>query len=68
MARNPMLIERDGPSTLPRKAYVKKVGLVDVVEYKANGYFWVIDRRDERRLIHRDRLKFRRLPKAGEQS
>lgn len=48
------------PAELPKKAYVKNLGMVRVLEYHRDGYFHVLDRHDTRRLIHRDRLSFRK--------
>lgn len=44
--------------TLPSTAYLPKIGRVRVLAYKGGGYFEVLDRRDNRRLVHRERLVF----------
>jgi len=46
------------PAKIPTHAILGKLGKVRVVSYDRNGYFHVVDNRDERRYVHRDRLKF----------
>ena len=45
-------------SILPSHAYLPKIGRVRVLAYKGDGYFEVLDGRDNRRLVHRNRLTF----------
>lgn len=45
-------------SDIPTAAYLPKHGRVRVLYYHANGLFWVLTKRDERRLVHRDDLVF----------
>lgn len=41
-----------------RQGYAKNIGTVRVLYYHGDGYFMVLDRKDERRLLHRDRIIF----------
>ena len=43
---------------MSRTAYLPKIGRVRVLAYKGDGYFEVLDRHDNRRLVHRNRLTF----------
>lgn len=45
---------------LPRWARLPGIGRVRVLEYAGDGRFRVLDKRDEVRLVHRDRLTFTR--------
>lgn len=54
------MTDPDVPAELPKKAYIKNLGMVRVIGYHRDGYFHVVDRNDERRLVHRDRLSFRK--------
>lgn len=45
-------------NSIPRRAYLPKVGKVRVLEYVGQGRFTVIDSRDTIRLVPRDRLRF----------
>ena len=44
--------------TTPTWAYLKGVGRVRVLYYMGEGFWSVLDRKDERRIVHRDRLTF----------
>lgn len=46
------------PPPLPRWGRVAGIGKVRILDYKGDGYWWVLDSRDERRLVHRDRITF----------
>lgn len=48
------------PKPLPKKAYLKNIGVVQILGYHRDGYFHVLDNRDTRRLVHRQRLSFRK--------
>jgi len=51
----------DTTNTLPRKAYLRGKGRVRILEYGPTGkpnYFLVLTWRDERVMVHRDRLRF----------
>lgn len=43
---------------IPKKAHLPGIGHVQVLDYAGKGYFNVLDKRDTRRYVHRDRLKF----------
>ena len=43
---------------MPSIAYLPKIGRVRVLTYKGEGYFEVLDRHDNRRLVRRNRLTF----------
>lgn len=45
-------------ASLPKKAHLPGIGHVQVLDYHGNGRFMVLDRKDNRRLVHRDRLTF----------
>lgn len=45
---------------IPREAFVPKFGRVRVLSYNGNDLFWVLTNRDEKRLFHRDELRFRK--------
>lgn len=47
-----------GAAMLPKRALLPGIGHVQVLGYHRNGYFHVLDGRDERRYVHRDRLTF----------
>lgn len=51
-------LEPDPAANLPRWARLPGIGRVQVLSYEGNGRFTVLDRRDVRRLVHRDRLTF----------
>lgn len=46
------------PAKLPTHAILGTIGKVRVSSYAGNGYFHVVDNRDTKRFVHRDRLKF----------
>lgn len=48
---------------LPTYAIIPNIGRCRVLSVDSNGYFTLIDPKDERRLVHRDRLIF--LPERG---
>lgn len=43
---------------IPRSGYVKGIGKVRVMHYNGNGHFWVLDRKDTKRLVHRKEIRF----------
>lgn len=45
---------------MPSTAYLPKIGRVLVLAYKGDDYFEVLDRKDNRRLVKRERLVFTR--------
>lgn len=49
---------------LPTSGYLPGKGRVRVLSYEGNGMFFVLTNRDERVLVHRDRLKFTRGSRA----
>ena len=59
MARDPMLVERGLPTSLPRRAYIKGLGTVTVLEYRGHGYFWVMPKDGHGRLKHSRVIKFK---------
>ena len=58
MARDPVFIERDAPTSLPRPAFIKGLGTVTVLEYRGHGYFWVKPARGHNRLKHYRVIRF----------
>lgn len=49
----------DEPSRpLPLKGYVRGIGKVRILRYAGNDRFYVLDPKDEVRLLHRDRIIF----------
>ncbi len=54
------MVELVTTAPLPRWAILPGVGRVRVLSYDGNGMFTVLDSRDTRRFVHRDRLIFRR--------
>lgn len=46
------------PPKLPTYAIFGTVGKVRVVAYDRDGRFFVVDSKDERRYVHRDKLRF----------
>lgn len=49
---------RQGAAKLPTHAILGTIGRVKVLGYHHSGYFHVLDNRDQRRYVHRDRLTF----------
>lgn len=45
-------------SDLPRWAVLRGIGRCRVLSYEGKGYFMLLDCRDARRFVHRDRLTF----------
>lgn len=43
---------------LPKYAIMRSIGRVRVLEQNTKDTFWVLDSRDQRRLVHRDQLIF----------
>lgn len=45
-------------ASIPKKAHLPGIGHVRVLDYHGEGRFMVLDKRDTKRLVHRDRLTF----------
>lgn len=43
---------------LPKFGVVKGIGKCKVLDYRGNGYFTLLDNKDHRRHVHRDRITF----------
>ena len=48
----------DAGAKIPKKAHLPGIGHVRVTDYHGDGRFMVVDRKDNKRLVHRDRLTF----------
>lgn len=48
----------DAGASIPKKAHLPGIGHVQVMNYEGKGYFTVLDKKDTRRYVHRDRLTF----------
>lgn len=44
--------------SIPRYAVLGALGTVRIMRYAGHGYFYVLDRSDNVRYVHRDRLTF----------
>ena len=44
--------------SLPRYGVIKGIGKVRILSYEGNGYFTVLDCRDVRRFVPRERITF----------
>lgn len=58
MSDDALSSEQFQPAKIPTHAILGSVGKVRVESYDKNGYFHVIDNRDNRRYVHRSRLRF----------
>lgn len=45
-------------ASIPKRAHLPGIGHVRVLDYHGNGNFMVLDRKDTKRFVHRDRLRF----------
>lgn len=58
MSDDALSSEQFTPAKLPTHAILGTIGKVRIKSYDRNGYFHVVDNRDNKRYVHRDRLTF----------